>query len=154
MSDNLAPAVLLKRALAAERERDAMMIDLARIVALCGWDCDGNDPETPAGAGHLYLDAVQAVRELRQEADDEAQLEILRRAERDEARAALAAERAAVVAWLRARAVDARDHAMTINADYGDQSEWAGAWAVPDECADIADAIERGEHLTAKEPTP
>jgi hypothetical protein len=71
--------------------------------------------------------------------------------ELDEARAALAAERAAVVAWLRSRAVDAKDHAMTINAAYGDRDEWAGAWAALDECTAIADAIERGEHLSGGE---
>jgi len=93
--DDLTPSARhLVRAVAAEAERDAMMIDLARIVALCGWDCDGNDPETVAGAVHLYGDAVQAVRELRQEADDEAELEILRRAERDEARSEVARLRA------------------------------------------------------------
>ena len=111
MSDNLAPAVLIKRALAAERERDAY-------------------------------------KRAKDENDERFMLE------RDEARAALAAERAAVVAWLRARAVDAHLHAMTINAAYGDRDEWAGAWAALDECTAIADAIERGEHLTPKEPKP
>ena len=55
-------------------ERDAARRDLARIVQLCGWDCDGNDPETPAGAIHLYTDAVQAVRELVEERNHEAAL--------------------------------------------------------------------------------
>lgn len=64
----------------AREERDSARRDLARIVQLCGWDCDGNDPESPTGAIHLYGDGLQAVRELRQEhAEDLAQVE----AERD-----------------------------------------------------------------------
>ena len=59
----------------AREERDSARRDLARIVQLCGWDCDGNDPESPTGAIHLYGDGLQAVRELRQEhAEDRAAL--------------------------------------------------------------------------------
>lgn len=75
---------MARSALAAMAASDEARCDLARIVALCGWDCDGNDPESPTGAYHLYRDAVQAVRELRQEhEEDVAEVE----KERDEVRA-------------------------------------------------------------------
>ena len=58
--------------------------------------------------------------------------------ERDEARAALAAERAAVVAWLRRPLTGIK--ALT----------WYARNSYTDQLA-LADAIERGEHLTGGE---
>lgn len=67
------------RVLALREERDAARRDLARIVQLCGWDTDGNDPESPAGAFHLYDDGLQAARELLAERDEaRAEVERLR----------------------------------------------------------------------------
>ena len=77
MADHI--ELLEARLAEVEAERDAARRDLARIVRLCGWDCDGNDPEIPSGAIHLYADAVQAVRELVEErAEDSREIVKLR----------------------------------------------------------------------------
>ena len=89
-------------ALRAEVERLLAARDEARrMLALCyvlsGADTDRNTVES--GWVHLWSGAVEEVRQLRADYDDHSDIERAER-ERDEARAEVAAERAAVVAYL------------------------------------------------------
>ena len=100
-------------------ERDTARRMLAECYVLSGADTNGNTPES--GWVHLWRAAVEEVRQLRADYDDHSDIERVER-ERDEARAEVgllqqearirrhisdglasevAAERAAVVAWLR-----------------------------------------------------
>lgn len=105
----------LRSEVAAERAaRDDARRMLAECAILTGTDTDGNTLES--GWVHLWRRAVDDVSQLRADYNDHSDIERAER-ERDEARAEVAAERAAVVAFVRGARLD-----------------------------DFASAIERGEH--------
>ena len=112
----------------ARQERDDARRMLAECYVLSGADTDGNTPES--GWVHLWRAAVEEVRQLRADYDDHSDIERAER-ERDEARAEVAAERAAVVAWLNGCATEGFI-LLRIN-EACDAEKWALA-------------IERGEH--------
>lgn len=111
--------------------RDEARRMLAECYVLSGADTDGNTPES--GWVHLWSGAVEEVRQLRADYDDHSDIERAER-ERDEAQAEVerlaaevAAERAAVVAWL-------RENESYVRPD---------AWAI---LSAAADCIESGGH--------
>ena len=139
----------------ARQERDDARRMLAECYVLSGADTDGNTPES--GWVHLWRAAVEEVRQLRADYDDHSDIERAER-ERDEAQAEVgllqqearirrhisdglaaevAAERAAVVAWLNGCATEGFI-LLRIN-EACDAEKWALA-------------IERGEHRREEKP--
>ena len=135
--------------------RDEARRMLAECCVLSGADTDGNTPES--GWVHLWRAAVEEVRQLRADYDDHSDIERAER-ERDEAQAEVgllqqearirrhisdglaaevAAERAAVVAWLNGCATEGFI-LLRIN-EACDAEKWALA-------------IERGEHRREEKP--